>query len=74
MTEAKQLISFLNLKTPKNPKISASLKSINSFDGIKKRAEELFLISLIKNKFLAPPPVTRTFSLFLNFDPICFAM
>ena len=31
-------------------------------------------ISLIKNKFLAPPPVTRTFSLFLNLDPICFAM
>ena len=51
MTEAKQLISFLNLKTPKKPKISASLKSISSFDGIKKRAEELFLISLIKNKF-----------------------
>ena len=27
-------------KTPKKPKISASLKSISSFDGIKKRAEE----------------------------------
>ena len=34
VTEERQFISFLILKTPKNAKIIASLKLINSSDGI----------------------------------------
>ena len=59
VTVAKQFTSFLTRNTPKKPKINASLKSINFSSGKNKVAKQSVFNKDIKNRFLAPPPVTK---------------
>ena len=57
VTDFKQLTSFLILRTPKKPKIKASLKSIRSSEGFTMRLGNFFLIKVATEWQLPNPSI-----------------
>jgi len=66
VTLFKQFILFSFFKTPKKPKINASLNSIISEFGMLISEFDNVFIRSIKNKLYAPPPVIKA-TLFFSF-------